>query len=348
MTEIKSHQFDNFVRREAGRYRLFLVYGPDRGLVSERAALIADQTGVDLADPFSVMKLETADLDTGAGRILDEMNAIGLFGGSRLVWIRGGGSEKPLADAVSILSEAPPESAFLIIEAGELRKGTALRKAAERSGAVAAIPCYSDDARALNQLIDTELATAGLRMTPAARQLLLTLIGGDRLASRNEIEKLMLYARGMDLIDEAQVREIIGDASTISADEAVDAVLSGDPAQLKRAMAKITQSKTPLFLVLNGCLRQFQQLDLMRADMESNGSPVSSVMQSHGRGIFFRRKPLVEAALSRWNSAALKQELSLLQAAVLRSRQYPQLEDSIVMQSLLATTLKTARAARRR
>ena len=347
MTEVKSHQFDEFLRRDAKRLRVFLVYGPDRGLVSERATALAKQTGIDLSDPFSIMKLDSADLEGGAGRILDEVNAIGLFGGERLVWVRASGNDKALTDTLKALSASPPQNAFLIIEAGELRKGTTMRKAAEGSRDIAAIPCYADDARALNALIDEALSKAELRMTPPARQLLLSLLGGDRLATRNEIDKLVLFGRGMDVIDEDHVAAIIGDASATSADDAVDAVLKGDIAALRRAMAKVAQSKTPIFLILNGCLRQFQLIDLMRAQMESERQSVSQVMQTYGRQIFFRRKPVFEKALNSWTGSACEQALRSLQSALLKSRQNPALEESIATQTLLSLTVRSARGNRR-
>lgn len=133
-----------------------------------------------------------------------------------------------------------------------------------------AIPCYADDARALNTLVDQELAHENLRITPAARHMLLELLGGDRIASRNEVRKLALYCRGLGTIDEQHVVDIIGDASAVSADDAVDAILKGDSAGFLHATQKIIASKTSIFLVLQGCLRQFQLLDFMRAEMDEN------------------------------------------------------------------------------
>ncbi|MGO8279720.1 DNA polymerase III subunit delta, partial [Rhizobium ruizarguesonis] len=51
---------------------------------------------------------------------------------------------------------------------------------------------------------------------------------GDRIASRNEVRKLALYCRGFYTVEEHHVTEIIGDASSISVDDAVDAILGGD------------------------------------------------------------------------------------------------------------------------
>ena len=345
MTEIKSHEFEGFLQTAAKRHRLFVVYGPDRGLVSERASQIARATGVALDDPFSLVKLDVADLRNDAGRLIDEMNAIGLFGGERLVWVRGASNEKPVIDGLAVIAEKPPEDAFLIIEAGDLKKTAGLRKLADSSRAIIAIPCYADDIRALNSLIDSELAPESLRITPAARQMLVDLLGGDRIASRNEVRKLALYCRGLNTIDEQHVIDIIGDASAISADDAVDAILKGDSAGFLHATQKIVASKTSIFLVLQGCLRQFQLLDTMRAEMDDKRLQPAQVMQTHGRHLHFRRKPVIEQALRSWTSEAIGREMNRLQSAILQTRQRQSLEDSIALQTLLSTTLQSARKA---
>ncbi|AYG61208.1 DNA polymerase III subunit delta [Rhizobium jaguaris] len=343
MAEIKSHEFEGFLQSAARNYRLFVIYGPDRGLVSERAAQIAGKTGVDLNDPFSLIKLDVGDLHNDAGRLLDEVNAIGLFGGEKLVWIRGAANEKGLVDSLQIIADNPPDASFVIVEAGDLKKGSGLRKVAETSRAVATIPCYSDDIRALNGLIDTELANENLRITPAARQILLELLGGDRIASRNEVRKLALYCRGQGTIEEDHVVDIIGDASAVSADDAVDAILKGDSEAFLNSMQKIASSKTPMFLVLQGCLRQFQLLDMMRTEMDEKRVPPAQVMQTLGRHLHFRRKPIVEQALKSWTAPAIAREMNRLQAAILQTRQRASLEDTIATQTLLATTLQSAR-----
>lgn len=347
MVEIKSHEFDGFLQKSVKHYRLFIVYGPDRGLVSERASQIAGLTGVDLNDGFAVTRLEAADLQGQPGRLLDEVNALGLFGGDRLVWVKGAANEKALVDGLQILSADPPVGSYLLIEGGDLKKGSALRKAGETPRSVAMVACYQDDGRALNALIDQELAAAGQRITPDARELLLSLIGGDRIASRNELQKLLLYCRGEELIDERHVFEIIGDASAISTDEVIDCVLQGDPDGLLHAVQKIITSKTAVFLLLQSALKQFQLLEIMRLEMDERNLQVANVMQTHGRGIHFRRKPMIEKTLRNWNSYDLNREASRMSAAILQSRQRQSLEDNLVLQTLLATTLQAAKRNRR-
>jgi DNA polymerase-3 subunit delta len=345
VAEIKSHEFEGFLQRSATIYRLFVIYGPDRGLVSERASQIAAKTGVALDDPFSLIKLDIGDLQKDPGRLIDEAGSIGLFGGQKLIWIRGAANEKYLVDSLQQLSEKPLEGTSVIIEAGDLKKGALLRKIAETARSVATIPCYADDARALNALIDNELAAEGLRVTTAARQALVELIGGDRIASRNEVRKLALYCRGMETVEEHHVNEIIGDASAVSVDDAVDAILSGNTSTFLHAMQKITASKTAIFLVIQACLKQFQLLDTMRAEMDEKRLPPGQVMQTLGRHLHFRRKPIIEQALRTWSADAIARETGRLQAAILQTRKRQSLEDSIALQTLLSTTLQSGRRA---
>ncbi|KPF57695.1 MULTISPECIES: DNA polymerase III subunit delta [Rhizobium/Agrobacterium group] len=347
MVEVKSHEFEGFLAKSARHYRMFVIYGPDRGLVAERASQVAKTTGVDLNDGFALIRLDASDIQSDPGRLIDEVNAFGLFGGEKLIWVRGAANEKQLVDGLAHLAAHPPEGSYLLIEAGDLKKGSALRKVAEGERSIACIACYQDDARALNSLIDAELAAANLRITPAARELLLESIGGDRIASRNEIQKLVLYCMKDELIDENHVLEIVGDASAVSTDEVVDAVLSGDPDGFLHAVQKVIASKTAVFLVLQGTMKQMQLLETMRLEMEERQQQASQVMQTHGRGIHFKRKPIIEKALRNWNSSELARESARLNAAILQSRQNAQLEDNLAIQTLLATTLQSARRNRR-
>jgi DNA polymerase-3 subunit delta len=347
MAEIKSHDVDGFLQKQAKLYRIFIVYGPDKGLVTERATALAAITGVDQTDGFALIKLDVGEIQSDPGRLLDEVNSFGLFGGEKLIWIRGASNEKQLVDALQYLGPHPPEGSYVIVEAGDLKKGSALRKVGETHRSIASIACYQDDARALNALVDQELATANLRITPAARELLLSSIGGDRIASRNEIRKLVLYCLHEDLVDEQHVVDIIGDASATSTDEVVDAVLNGDPDGFLHAVQKVIASKTAIFLVLQSTMKQFQLLETMRLEMDERQQQPSQVMQSLGRSIHFRRKPIMEKTLRNWNSADLSREASRLQAAILLGRQRASLEDEGAIQTLLATTLQAARRNRR-
>lgn len=339
MGQIKAHEFDGFIKRADLPYRVFLIYGPDTGLVSERAVKLSKKTGVDLSDDFNLVRLDSSEISADPGRLADEVGSIGLFGGSRLIWVKNAANDKKLVSALSGVLEEIGGSVSLIIEAGDLKKSSSLRKTIEKAAPAVAIPCYADDGRALQNLIDQELTNANMRMDIDARQLLLTFLGGDRLASRGEIQKLMLYCHGQEQIHIEDVIAAIGDASSISVDETVDAILSGNINGLDSSFNRIIASKTPVFLILRSCLIQLQQLDLMRSEVETNNKRASQVMTEMGRFIHFKRKPVFEKALNKWNCQKLRLEMDKISNAILETRRNATLETSIARQALMRVCL---------
>jgi DNA polymerase III subunit delta len=338
MSELKPQEFDRLLRSTAAMPRLILLFGPDRGLVSERAAAAAERIGVPLDDPFAVIKLDAADLQKSPGRLREEMLSIGLFGGERLVWVRGAANEKALVDGLTALSAEKTLGSSLIIEAGDLKKTAALRKAAESARNVASIPCYADDAQSLSILIDTVLSENGLRITPAGRTRLIENLGGDRRASRGEIQKLALYCAKDQQIDEHHVIEIIGDVRDTTLDNLIDALLQGDQQAMISAFEALTSAKTAIYQVLNAVLRQFHVLDGLRSEMDRSRSTPGQVIASHGKHIFFKRRSVMTQAVGVWTPAKLSRELSRLQATVLASQKNPQIAESIAAQLLLSLT----------
>lgn len=339
MAQIKAHEFDGLIKRAGMPYRAFLIYGPDNGLVSERARELSKKTNVDLSDDFAVVKLEASEISSYPGRLADEIGSVGLFGGDRLIWVKNAGGDKKLPDAVNSVLNEIPDSVTLIIEAGDLKKSSPLRKMIEKASPALAVPCYADDGRALQTLIDQELSTANLRIENDARRLLLSFLGGDRLASRGELQKLTLYCQGQEKITSEDVMNAIGDASSISVDETVDAILTGNINDLDKSFAKIIISKTPIFLVLRSCLVQLQQIDIMRSEIEMNKKQAGQVMTEMGRYIHFKRKPAFEKALRKWTCSKLRNEMDRLANTILETRKNAALEESIARQALMRVCL---------
>src|SRR5690349_9741060 len=137
MVALRGKEIDSFLARpDAGR-PIILLYGPDAGLVRERAdALIASAVD-DPNDPFSLVKLDGDELSAEPSRLVDEAMTVPLFGGRRAIRIRAG--SRSFASGVDTLSEMQVRDCRVVIEAGELRPESPLRKACEKAKAAVAI-----------------------------------------------------------------------------------------------------------------------------------------------------------------------------------------------------------------
>lgn len=345
MAQKKSHEVDRWLVHPDNHITIVLIYGPDKGLVSERASIFARKTGLPLDDPFSVIKMDAGDADQ-EGRLLDEARTVPMFADRRLVWVRGITSHLAIAKDVAALIAEPVTDAIILLEAGDLKKTSLLRKAVEDAHSAMALPCYADNDRSIDALIDEGLAKAGLRISLDARQLLKANLGGDRLASRGEIDKLALYCACSKEVSADDVRTLIGDVSALSADEVVDTVLCGSVDEFDRLFSRHISGGHHAFVLLAAALRQIHSLQILREQLEKSAKNPSAIIAAARPPVFFNRRHSVERALTRWSQSMLQSAADRLQGAILRTRQQPALAAETSRQALFAMAIESARAAR--
>jgi DNA polymerase-3 subunit delta len=166
--------------------------------------------------------------------------------------------------------------------------------------------------------------------------------GGDRQASRNEIAKLALYARGQDQVGVDDVAAVVSDASTLALDDIVDATFAGRPPELETQLAKARLAGTSAGSILFAVQRQVAQLHKWRSAIEAGtGFSLDAVQPP----VNFRRKDAIAAALRLWSAARLLLAMSELADAVLQSRRNADLADTIAERALLAIAANVRRSA---
>ncbi len=286
--ELNGSQFDAFLKSNETAARLFLVYGPDEGLVRERGKALCLKYVDSLDDPFSFVDLTVSDLTSEPTRLADEVTAISMMGGNRVIRLRGAtANSKTLIEP---LLEESFEQSFLIIEAGDIRKDSALVKMIKNATNGAVTPCFHDKAQDIDSLIRDVLGAAGIVPSRDIIDYLRQNLGSDRAISRQELDKLVLYAGpGARELSLADVQAIIGDSSTQTVFDIIDATLSGNLQALERRLNKaFSAGESPI-----GFLRliqgQLKQLHKAAAYMD-RGSRSDEALKKAGIPYFNHRK----------------------------------------------------------
>lgn len=345
MAQKKAFEVDAAIKTPDPKYRVILLYGPDTGLVSERADVLSKNTGVDLADPFSLIRLNADQVAEDKSRLSDEAFTVGMFGGERLIRVSGT-TRKNLVDAVKPVLGVELQDTWIVIEAGDLAKSAGLRTAFEKSRFGLALPCYQDDAKALDNLVREEIRDKGLAIDQEAIAFLLPLLGGDRLASRNELQKLALYCHGKTEVTLEDIKEIVGDASQIETSDTIDAVAAGDLKSFNNMLQRTLTSGVAPDMLLLFTLRHFQLLHEMKAAMEQKRLPAMTVISSARPPIHFSRKNKVSSALEKWSLPAIERAMQRLDTASFEARANSELGNSIAGTNLLALAIEATRGAR--
>src|ERR1700751_3482390 len=273
LVALRGRDIDAFLARPDGSRPIILLYGPDAGLVRERADALIKSAVDDPNDPFSCVKLDGDELSAEPWRLVDEARTVPRLGGRRAIRVRAG--SRSFAGGVDTLAEMPLRDCRVVIEAGDLRAESPLRKACERAKTAVAIGCYPDGERDLAKLIDDELRAANLKIAPDARAALMSLLGGDRQASRNELKKLTLFAHGEGEVTLDHVMAVVADASEMKLDGIVDGAFGGKPDQVETEFGKAMVAGTYPGVIISAAQRHAAWLHKSALTVAS-GTPISA------------------------------------------------------------------------
>ena len=340
MVALRGKDIDSFLARPDPGRPIILLYGPDSGLVRERADALMASAVDDPNDPFSLVRLDGDELAAEPSRLVDEAMTVPLFGGRRAIRVKAG--SRSFASGVETLTDFPIKDCRIVIEAGELRPEAPLRKICERAKNAVAIACYPDTERDLAKLIDDELRLSNLKIAQDARATLMSLLGGDRQASRNELRKIVLYAHGQREITLDDVMAVVSDASDFKLDPIVDGAFAGQPAMVESEFAKAMIAGTYPGLIISAAQRQVAALHKAALLMEG-GASVSSAAENGFPRLHFSRKNVVETALRNFSAIRLVQVMDQLATAALDVRKQSSLAAVIAQRALMSIAANARR-----
>ena len=306
---VKSHEADKYVASPPKGLTLALVYGPDAGLVQERAEKLLKSVVPDLTDAFNVSDLSESTLLADPARLSDEAASISMMGGRRVVRVRGAGND--LAGLLESFADDPKGDALVVIEAGDLAKTSALRKIFDGHKTAAAVQCYPDSVRDLGDVVRDALRAEGLSIAPDALEDAVSRLGSDRGVTRREIEKLLLYMHGKKQVALEDVRAVMGDEAEARSESACDAAAGGDLVKLDRELERLWVSDVAPAQVLRSAMGHFQRLVQAR-ESANRGEAIDTVMKRLRPPVHFSRATAFKNQAQRWNTDKLGEALDML------------------------------------
>jgi DNA polymerase-3 subunit delta len=309
--KLPTARINAFLEKPDASVRVILLYGPDAGLVRERAEGLAKKAVPDLQDPFRVALLTGTAIAEDPPRLADEMAAQALGGGRRLIRIQHA-VESVAAPLATLIADLPPSDSLLLIEAGDLDKRSKLRSLCEgESDAVAAIPCYVEEGAAKQRIVGDILQDEGLRASRDVLAFLCDVLPPDRMAMRSELEKLALYAKGKTALDIDDVRAVVQDAGAAELDDLVFAVGLGDAKKARVLIDRLFEEQTSPVAMLRAAQRHFMRLQWARGQME-RGASAGEAVKKLQPPVFWKHADAMTAQLSRWPTVKIGRALERL------------------------------------
>jgi DNA polymerase-3 subunit delta len=168
-------------------------------------------------------------------------------------------------------------------------------------------------------------------------------LGGDRLVTRGEIEKLALYVGAGNTATLADARALIGDSAEIGFDDLANATAGGDVAAMERARARLEGEGIPAIAQLRVVQRHFTRLHLC-SGMIAAGRDEKGAMMALRPPVFWKEEAAFKAQLRRWNAKHLARALERLLDAEIRCKSPGAATELIAARCLTALATTAARS----
>ncbi|MBM3570842.1 MAG: DNA polymerase III subunit delta [Alphaproteobacteria bacterium] len=298
--KIAANRVDTFAGKPDPAARAVLVFGADAGLVRERVDKLVRGVVEDLADPFRVCELTAAVLKDDPARLADEAAAIALTGGRRVVRVRDAGDS--LTQLIGRFLDNPIGDALIVVEAGALEARSSLKKLFEGADNAASLACYAAEGAELQRFVVETLRQHGLMIADDALEFLVAHLGGDRMVTRSELDKLALYlgaAAKTATFDD--VTACVGDSAALALDDVILAAFDGAGETMMRALSRAGFEGINAVAILRAAQRHAQRLHLALGFMAQGQTP-ESAMRALRPPVFFRAESQFRAQLRTWSA----------------------------------------------
>lgn len=298
----------SFLARPRKDCAAILLFGPEPMRTAlTRQDLLKTCLGANAAEDMRLTRMTGAQLRSEPAQLQDAIKAIGFFPGPRGVLITDVGDQatKVLKDALPVWEEG---DAVVILEAGNLGKGSSLRKLVEAAPNAAAIGIYANPPSRRD--IEDALKTAGVDADAEGQAALVALASAlDPGDFRQVTNKLALYMMGLNRPANAADIEAVGPVTRDGAvDDLVHNAAEGAVERIGPELQRLAaQGIGPTTLVI-AAMRHFRQL---HAAACHPGGPDSGVARMRP-AVFGPRRDRVLRQVRKWGNHRLERALEAL------------------------------------
>lgn len=344
--KLEKQALEKFLKEPAPHIAAVLIFGPDEGMVHERAGLISRAILGEGDDPFRLAELSGDDIKSDPARLIDEARAIAMMGGRRVVRVTRVSDTHESAFAALLADQKDGAQCLTIVEAGDIGGKSSLKRLFENAPHAGAIACYRDEAAALPALITQHLKAAGLEIDRDAVAYLAANLGGDRGITRAELDKLVLYMGPMLQGGEKKVTledamANVGDLAAVGQDDLCAAIGLGDLKGLERQIER-NLAETNEISLIRSVARHFMRLHQV-AGRVAGGEQLESAMSSLRPPVFWKAADGFKNQCRRWNVEAIGQALLRLTEIEAEAMRQHQFADTLTRRGLMEIAAMAAR-----
>ena len=249
---------------------VYLLYGEEMFLKRSYKNRLREAIAGDDTMNFHYFEGKGMDVE----EIISLADTMPFFGERRLILLEDSGFFKSASDRLAAYLPTMPETTCMVFVESEVDKRSKMFKKVKELGY--AVELARQDARQLASWAGGILAKEGRKITGHTMELFLSKTGEDMEHIRMELEKLISYTMGHEVITDQDVEEVCTVHVTNKIFDMVAAIVNRQPKKAMDLYEDLLTLKEPPMRILFLIARQFNQL-LQVKELMNQGMDKSSI-----------------------------------------------------------------------
>jgi len=209
-------------------------------------------------------------------------------------------------DFVNFLLEKNINDVNLILISNILEKKSKLRQLGEKSTDIICVPCYYDTQKNLSIIMNNALRENKINISSESVNLLIENSGGDRHNLKNELGKIIAYAKNKKTVSFEEVKRLVNSQENLEIDEITTNCLCGNLTKFKRSLNFISFGNINHILLIKILSRKIEKLIQYQAAQKDYPN-IDSLINNVKPPIFWKEKPNVKKQLEVWKNKNLNE-----------------------------------------
>ena len=209
-------------------------------------------------------------------------------------------------DFVNFLLEKNINDVNLIVISNILEKKSKLRQLGEKNTDIICVPCYYDTQKSLSIIMNNALRENKINISSESVNLLIENSGGDRHNLKNELGKIVAYAKNKKTVSFEEVKRLVNSQENLEIDEITTNCLCGNLTKFKRSLNFISFGNINHILLIKILSRKIEKLTQYQ-EAQKDYPNIDSLINNVKPPIFWKEKPNVKKQLEVWKDKNLNE-----------------------------------------
>ena len=337
--KVHNSQINDFINKVNSNYGAILVYGTDYGLICEKVNDLVKSyfKNINSNDvSHNVVEINSQELIKEPRLLVEESQSISLLSSKKIIKINN--VTDSIKKVISSYLEKPGEDCLVLLQGNSFSPSSAIRKFFEDHDTAKIIACYSDDSQNIEIMITNMLKKENISIDIDAKKALIERLGLDRLVTKTEIEKAILFAGEGGNLNYKDTISFVGDQTLINLEKLSDTTFLGDLKSTFSILLRLEKDNTSSVEIIRVLLRQLHNLLRIKISTMS-GLNLETVINSFRPPIYFKRKPNIYKQNKSWSSKKINRALSMLYKTEIECKKSGAIQKTLVRQVILGLCL---------